>query len=179
MQLLEMLIISKAIDRIISKLVWPLRAFNLELYLVILQLQLIRVENRKKIFCAIKGWMQQWAVWRRSACSSAARSWYQIGQQLAAFFDKTPSFEAREANWYLNNRLGMFRATTGCLLASDLSTREIGTRISYSIFYGSRPAENVRKQKTARIACRNFYILIKNAKVDLFCPNFFSILRTY
>ena len=32
------------------------------------------------------------------------------------FFDKVPSFEAREAHRYLNNRLGIFRARGGGLL---------------------------------------------------------------
>ena len=48
---------------------------------------------------------------------------------LLSFFEKVPSFEAREANRYLNNRLGIFRARGRGLL--DHAVCPISPSISY------------------------------------------------
>ena len=46
------------------------------------------------------------------------------------FFGKAPSFEAREAHRYLNNRLGIFRASGGGLLNHPYDTTFIPSLLS-------------------------------------------------
>ena len=54
--------------------------------------------------------------WTVSFNGSKVREYEIVRMVGQCFFYKAPSFKAREAHWYLNNRLGIFRARGGGLL---------------------------------------------------------------